>query len=398
MILGQASGDEMKFAMIEPRVVAVSKKTKWFFVKVTTADGIYGYGEATLFGWEPVLHAYLKIVADRLTGIEVSSARALQEMFPDRSGGKVSDSIHSALEQAFWDILGKELGKPVHALLGTRRTEVEFYANINRGTLDRTPEGWAARAAQACDAGFRAIKMAPLDGIRMAAQVPPDYAEMAKVMEKIAAVSQVCGDRAEVYVDCHWRLNVEGAPEILSVMADAGIRWFETPFEEGSENLGALAALRGVAKERGVMLAGAEMLYGQEGFRPMLDAGSLDVIMPDIRWCGGIEEGVRIGALAQRHGAMVAPHNSAGPILSAASLHLACATPALHSAELQFAESPLYFSILSENQVGLGQARVNAPTAPGLGVDLDEHLIASLPTGDRGWAETVGQAGASRFG
>lgn len=388
----------MRIAKIEPRIVDVSEKTKWFFVKMTTDDGLYGYGEASLFGWEPALLACLEIAADRLAGHEIQAPEDLAVSFPDRSGGRVSDSVLSALEVAFWDIRGKELGKPVHALLGTARTDLRFYANINRGTLDRSIEGWVSRAVEVRDKGFRALKMAPFDAISLAGGTVPDRGAIGRAIEKVAAVHAAVGKEVEVFVDCHWRLNPALSGEVLRSLAVAGVQWMEAPFDELPRNLPALAELRRKARDLGVTLAGAETLFGCEGFAPILQARAYDVVMPDLRWCGGLAEGLRIAGAADAAGALVAPHNSAGPVLSAASVHFAFAIPNLHSVELQYGESPLYFGILSQNAIGLGAAGLPLPTAPGLGIDLDEGLMSGASESRVAAARILGQPGSGRFG
>jgi galactonate dehydratase len=245
----------------------------------------------------------------------------------------VGAAAHSAIEQATWDLKARRADRPLAELLGgARRERVALYANINRGTTNRTPEGFAQRAHEAAALGFGAIKIAPFDNMR------EGYA-------RIAAVAAALGGRAELLVDCHWRFDEAGAREALAECARLGVTWFECPIPETPENYPAIKRLRGKANAAGMRLTGAELFIGTHGFKPLLEQGLYDVVMPDVKYAGGLAECLRIAELAARHGCAVSQHNPSGPVCHAHSVHLSAALAGAERLEYQHAETPLFFVI-----------------------------------------------------
>jgi len=150
---------------IEARTIDVSPKTDWTFIEVGTSDGWTGTGEATLYGQEAALGALAARSGERLDGAPEDAIMGLVAETA-RSEDRTERTLVSAMEQALWDIRGQRAGEPVHALLGgARRARIPIYANINRGTADRTPAGFIASTRAAVAAGFTMLKIAPFDGL-----------------------------------------------------------------------------------------------------------------------------------------------------------------------------------------------------------------------------------------
>src|SRR4029079_14120031 len=143
----------------------------------------------------------------------------------------VSATAFSAIEQAMWDLCGKALGVPVHTLFGGKlRESLPVYANINRATTKRTPDGFAATARAAVEEGFRAIKGAPWDGFPPAGS--PDSAIEAAVENGIAcvvAMRESVGPDIDVMVDCHSFFNVALAERVARRLEPQRLRWYEEP-------------------------------------------------------------------------------------------------------------------------------------------------------------------------
>ena len=303
---------------IRALAVQVTPRTTWVFARVTGDDGTTGWGEGTLEGRAAEVAAAIEASAGRLGPIPADLAQA---------------AAHSALEQALWDLKARAAGRPLAGLLGgAKRSRVPLYANINRGTTDRSPAGFAARAAEAAALGFGAIKIAPFDNMKEA------YA-------RIAAAADAIAGRAELQVDCHWRLDEAKAHEALAECARSGVRWFECPLPETPENYAAIKRLRGKANAAGMRLAGAELFIGAAGFRPLLEQGLYDVVMPDVKYAGGLAECLRIAELAARHGTAVSLHNPSGPVCHAHSLHLSAVLETNERLEYQHGETPRFYEI-----------------------------------------------------
>src|SRR5688572_16125773 len=300
---------------VEAIAARVTQRTTWVFARLTDGDGTVGWGEGTLEG----------------KAAEV--ARAIERAPSRLPGDLVGAAAFSAIEQATWDLKARRAGRPLAELLGgARRERVALYANINRGTTNRSPEGFAPRARDAAALGFGAIKIAPFDNMR------EGYA-------RIAAVAGALGGRADLLVDCHWRFDEAGGREALAECARQGVTWFECPIPETPENYPAIKRLRGKANAAGMRLAGAELFIGTHGFKPLLEQGLYDVVMPDVKYAGGLAECLRIAELAARHGCAVSLHNPSGPVCHAHSVHLSAALAGDERLEYQHAETPLFFAI-----------------------------------------------------
>ena len=299
--------------------VRVTPRTTWIFARVTAADGTVGWGEGTLEGRGAQVAAAIEAFGGRLP------ASIPQDL--------VEAAAYSATEQALWDLRARAAGRPLADLLGgARRRRVALYANINRGTTDRTAEGFARRAREAVALGFGAIKIAPFDNMK------EGYA-------RIAAAAEAIAGRAELQVDCHWRFDLTQAHEALAECARLGVTWFECPIPETPENYPAIKRLRAKANAAGMRLAGAETFIGAEGFRPLLEQGLYDVVMPDVKYAGGLAECLRIAELAARHGCAISLHNPSGPVCHAHSVHLSAALESGERLEYQHGETPKFFEI-----------------------------------------------------
>ena len=285
----------------------------------------------------------------------------------------------SALDQALWDIKGRRDGRRVADLLGgTRRTSIPVYANINRRTLDRSPEGFASSARDALAAGFSAFKIAPFDeampGENKADSVTPGLA-------RIAAVRAAVGQDRALMVDCHWRLNEALAETVIRAAIEQSLYWVECPLPETEEMLPALHRLRGLANAGGVRLAGCEQGVRQAGFEPFLKAGAYDAMMPDVKYVGGVAEVMRLAETFDRHGVLFSPHNPTGPVCHATSLQVCAAVPHLDRLEMQFDETPL-FAALAGGALPVPAGGASAlPSGAGLGVTLAPDVVATHEVG-----------------
>jgi galactonate dehydratase len=364
---------------LRAHAVGVTPKTNWVFVELETDDGVVGVGEASLNGWEPLLLAYADKLAGTLVGEDEAALARATRYLPHSPGGLVAHAVRSALEQAWVDNRARRDGVPVCTWLGgARRDRVPVYANINRATVDRSPDGFASSARRAVAAGFRAVKVAPFDGaIAEDRATTPFDSRVRAGIERVLAIRDAVGPDVGLMADCHWRLDEASAIEVIDVLTGAGLFWLECPISEHPSQFDAIARLRARASTRGMRLAGAETIAGLDVVAPMLTRGCYDVIMPDLKYCGGYRAMLDIAAEAARHGVAFAPHNPTGPICNLGSLH-ACAVAAdcLHL-EYQLAESPLYTELVHGVEPGLEEGCFVVPDQPGVGAALDPGVVAS---------------------
>jgi galactonate dehydratase len=186
-------------------------------------------------------------------------------------------------------------------------------------------------------------------------------------------------------VDCHWRFDEAAAARMIDAAAEQRLHWIECPLPETRDNLAALVRLRNRANAHGALLAGMENGIGSDSFAPFCAAGAYDVMMPDVKYVGGLAEMQRCAELFARHGVAVSPHNPSGPVAHAASLHVSAAMEHFDMLELQFDESPL-FDLLVAGLPPREHGQSTLPGGPGLGVRLDARLLpAHLDSAPQVW-------------
>jgi galactonate dehydratase len=353
---------------IAPLSARVSDKTVWTFVRLEAEDGRVGWGEATLQGCAAAVHAQVRRLAPAIVGRQWLLPTDVIDIVGTSGKDAAEAAAISAIDQALWDVMAQVRGEVLAKALGhPRRSTIDLYANINRGTRDRSPAGFAARAIEAVTSGFDAIKIAPFDGVEPEDTDKTDAAKNLSLgLGRIAAV----GPEVRLLVDCHWRLTEASALDVLREVESLKLYWLECPVLEDIANFPALRRLRSRANAMGVRLAGCEMMIGRQGFAPFLDAGVYDVIMPDVKYAGGVRELGRIAQAAASQGVACSPHNPSGPIAHAHSLHVSAHVPLLPFLEIQYGESPLFFDFVDASLPRPQFGRSDLPHGIGLGVGL----------------------------
>lgn len=359
----------------------VSAKTNWLFLRVECADGLVGWGEASLNGWEPLQLAATELRADELTGLDLAEAQRRVKASAQSPGGLAANAVASALQQAFVMLEAQARQVPVWQVLGTlRRERVPLYANINRATSERTPAGFARMATEALKQGYRGFKAAPFDGVTRANCASAEgQARIRHGIDCLLAMRDAIGPEARLMVDCHWRFDEARALEVLRALAPARLHWFECPLAETADQWPALRRIRAAAREQGVLLAAAETQVGLDGFRILFGQELYDVVMPDVKYCGGPREMLAIAELAAERGVVFSPHNPTGPVCTLFSLHVGAAAPECQMLELQFNESPLSDALLRGRHPALVDGAFAVPQEAGLGAPFAEELLAQHP-------------------
>ncbi len=345
--------------------VQVSARTTWLHILLHTNLGLTGVAEASLGNRRelPELERFFALVRDRPIP-DVETYRRRGRSMAARDGLRAATAF-SAIEHALWDLAGKAEGVPAHALLGSQaRDGVLLYGNINRMTTERTPDGFAASAEKAVEAGFRALKAAPFDGF-------PPRADPAAIREAIdlgirclESIRAAVGPGIALKVDCHSHFTEAEAIEIANRLEPVDLDWYEEPVP--ATGVAATRRIRDAVAQR---LAGGERGFGVEGFAPLVDERAVDVIMPDTMHCGGLAEGLAIADAAADADIAVSPHNACGPVSTAAALQLCAVAPGIESLELQWGEVPWRPDVV-EPPERFEAGRMAIPDTPGLGVSL----------------------------
>ena len=347
-------------------------RTNWVFLKISTDEGVSGVGEATLEMKEKAVEAAVLELQDYLVGKDPRRIeRHFHILYRDSywRTGPVLMSALSGVEMALWDISAKQLGVPVHRLLGGKCNDrVQAYANAWFAGAT-TPEAFAASARAAAARGFQALKWDPFGKAYMNISTRALDGALAVV----GAVRDAVGNAVELLIEGHGRFNVPAALTIARELAPFRPLLFEEPVPP--DNLDALAEVRAKSPIR---IAAGERLYHRCQFRELFEKRAADVIQPDVSHAGGPGECKKIAAMAEAYHLPFAPHNPSGPVANAATLQLAACTPNFYLLETMATDIPWRKDLTTESLV-FKDGCFEIPDRPGLGLELKEEAFADHP-------------------
>jgi galactonate dehydratase len=366
----------MKITKITPLVLG----TPWrdlLFVKVETDEGLVGVGETRPLNRTETVMAYLAEAGPRyaLGGDPFEVERLTQTMFRGDFGraGEIVMTAMALVEMACWDIMGKALNQPVYRLLGGAvREKIKAYAN-GWYSVERTPQEFYSAAQAAVSKGYRALKFDPFGS----GFYELERAEKNRVISLVEAVRDAVGAEVEILVEMHGRFNPATAIEMAKELARFQPGWYEEPVPP--ENLRALKKVAEAVAPLGVPVATGERLHTLYEYRELFELQAADIIQPDISHFGGLLNTKKLAAWAEAYYILVAPHNVGGPVSTAAALHLAACTPNFKIQEHfnDFADS--YVLDAAPGLPKVVEGYFPLPQGPGLGVKLDEEVIAAHP-------------------
>jgi galactonate dehydratase len=371
----------MKITAVKTAVVNAEMRN-WVFVKVETDQpGLHGWGEASLEWKTRAVVGAVEDFAPMLIGEDPGRIEFLYQKMYRQSFwrvGVIGLSAISGIEQALWDILGKDVGRPVYQLLGGAvRDKARMYTHLGGGDMRAVYETQQAsdarifvdRALEVVARGYTAVKVLitpPTEALNSIAA----YRHAAGVME---ALRGALGDGVDIMVDCHGRHGPANAIEFCRVLAPYRPYFIEEPVPP--ENVDAMAEVRRASP---VPIATGERLVTRHQFRELFEKQACHVIQPDLCHCGGLWEARKIAAMAEAYYLGVAPHNPLGPVANAAALHFALSTPNFLIQEDMLSDVPWRWEVVRH---GLKtEAGCWLPSdAPGLGIEVDEEAARRHP-------------------
>lgn len=334
-------------------------KPRWIFLKIHTDAGVVGLGEPLLEGRALTIQTAIKEIEPYLVGKDprqvVHHWQAIYRHAFYR-GGPILTSALSGIDQALWDIKGKLLGVPVYELLGgPTRERVRIYGRA------RTPEDMKQRKEE----GYTVIKTGVAKEHPARAVENPKFINYA--VENFAALREAAGDSVDIGIDFHGAISPQTAMLLIKELEPYQPMFIEEPCQ--AQNVDVLAD---IAQKTHLPIATGERVFTKWGFREILEKKAASILQPDLCHAGGITEGRLIAGMAEAYYAVIAPHNPMGPISLASGLQVAASIP----------------NFLVQEQVTLGEGylknpfkleedgMVPIPTGPGLGIELDEELLA----------------------
>ncbi len=363
----------------------------WTFVKLTTDDGIVGYGEcyASTVGPKAMTAVIEDVFARHMAGqspedIELMFRRAYSAGFTQRPDPTVMGAF-SGLEIACWDILGKARNRPVWALLGGRmnariRSYTYLYPEPGNATADFwvSPDAAAEAALRFVNMGFTAVKFDPAGPYTIRGGHEPAMSDITRSVAFCKAIREAVGDRADLLFGTHGQFTTPGAIRLGQAIDPYQCLWYEEPIPPDN-----LLEFNAVASAVKTPLATGERLSTKAEFGTLLRAGGVKILQPALGRVGGIWEAKKISAMAEVFNAEMAPHLYAGPVEWAANIHLATSIPNLLMAET-IETGGSFHQKLIRHSITWQDGYIIPPEAPGLGIDFDEDVAFAHPyTGDR---------------
>lgn len=393
----QSRGSAMRITGVEPILCDGGYRT-WIFVKVTTDEGIVGYGDASMWQFPRAVAEAIRYLAGVVEGEDPRDIERLHWKMWERTTRALGGIAHVALagiDNALWDIKGRGLGVPVYELLGGRfrerprlywshcGTHRVFRPEVVGKTRIDTYEGISRLGEEVVERSFTALKTNifnpetlgtayPGSPRKRIGPAPRDRGTLRDAVRLVETFREAVGDEVDIILDAACGFNAPAATELARAMEPYELLFLEEPIPPDNPE-----ACLAVKMSTSTPICMSEGLYSVNAYRPFLELGAIDVAMPDIAWVG-LTEGRRIASLCQAHHLPVAPHSPHSPLCTIITGHFSVSTPNLLIQEVEFDDVPWRDSVLSE-PLRIRDGHLELPDGPGFGVELDEDEIARHP-------------------
>jgi L-alanine-DL-glutamate epimerase-like enolase superfamily enzyme len=355
------------------------------FLKLKTACGIEGVGEVYAATFGP--HVLASMIEDvfvrhfaghdpfQIESIWRESYGSGFSLRPDLS----LMGVISGLEMACWDIIGKAVEQPVYRLLGGKvherlRTYTYLYPADGEGEefyLDA--ERSATRAAEYVAQGFTGLKFDPTGGFSAYDPRQPTREALERTVRLVRLVREAVGDKADLLLGTHGQFTTSGAIRLAKRLEAYDPLWFEEPVPPEMPEQMAI-----VARGTSIPIATGERLTTKYEFARVLAMGAANILQMNLGRVGGLLEAKKIAAMAEVHYAQIAPHLYCGPVVGAANIQIAACSPNFLILESIQRWGGFHAKIL-KTPIRWERGYVIPPTAPGLGVELNEAVALANP-------------------
>jgi len=357
----------------------------WIFLKLTTDSGIVGYGEAYSIPFHPhvVEHMIADVCERHVIGSDPFKIEKLWRIiygsgFTLRPDISIA-GILSAIEMACWDIIGKELNKPVYELLGGQVHEkLRAYSYLYPENQDALcvyddPETAAKRAAEYVESGFTAVKFDPVGPYSVFDPRQLSLEALDHTEKFVKAVREAVGNKCDLLIGTHGQMTTSGAIRLAKRLEKFDPLWFEEPVPP--ENPEEMAR---VARQTSIPIATGERLATKYEFAGLLAKQAASILQFALGRVGGILEAKKIAGMAEAHYAQIAPHLYCGPIELAANIQIDTCSPNFLIQESIKTCGDFHAEILKE-PIQWEDGYLIPPNKPGLGVELNEAVALSNP-------------------
>jgi L-alanine-DL-glutamate epimerase-like enolase superfamily enzyme len=346
--------------------IGTAAKRDAVLVKVTTDEGITGWGEAhhgrAHTAVAKLIDTTLKQLVAGMDPLETTPAWERMYRFQLASHGMGAGACLaiSGIDMALWDIRGKAAGLPLYKLLGGARKAIPAYAGgVSLGY--QPPSSLVEEAGKALAEGYKALKL------RVGDSVPRD-------LERLHAVRQAFRS-TEILTDANIGYCVEDVRRVMPVMDELGIGWLEEPFPAHDYR-----SYREAKSFGRTPLAAGENHYTRFEFNRVIEDGAITILQPDLSKAGGITEALRIAALASAWKLPVHPHSSMTGINHAATIHFLAAIDNGGWFEGDVSRANRFRDELVDNPGRVDRdGNVWPLDKPGIGVEVSEEFLLKHP-------------------
>lgn len=367
------------------RLATFTVPPRWLFLKIETDEGIVGWGEPVLEGHAATLAAKIEELQDFLLGRDPLCIEDIwQTLYRNGCyrGGPVLMSAISGIDMALWDIKGKSLGAPVHALLGGPvRSKIRSYCWIGG---DR-PSNLISDAKALIDKGYDACKMNICEELK----IVDSHARVDGIVRRLGELRDAVGAGMDLAFDFHGRVHAPMAKILLKELEP-----LRPLFVEDAVVSAQVEAMADLARTTSIPLVIGERLHSRYDFKRVFEIRAADIINPDAAHVGGISEMVRIGHMAEAYDIALAPHCPLGPIALAASLQV---DAVCHNAFIQEQSLGIHYNqggdladyVTASGGFSIDGGFLDIPQAPGLGIEVDEAFVVERAKAGHNWRAPV---------
>lgn len=380
----------VKITEVKP-ILCQGGMKNWTFCKITTDEGIVGWGDATEWATPKSVATNISDFGSLIVGEDPRNIERLWQLCwrAAYTGGKDLSVALCAIETALWDIKGRIYDMPAIELMGGKIwNKVRLYTHCNGDTLESTAE----YAKQLKKEGWTALKTHPsglpptekdatwmngsLDWPQISRTV--SLVSIKNTLEKVETIRETVGDEVDICMDVNNRLDVPSSIRLAKALEPYNLLFLEDPICQHED---AAPSYRRISESTTTPIATGENLYTIWQFRTYLEMGALDLLLPDVCHTG-IIQARRIAALAEAYHLPLCPHNPNSPLSTIISGNLTSSIPNFVALEYTHDQrEPSWRDDVMKPPLRefVRDGYLQLPEGPGWGVELDEDEIGKHP-------------------
>ncbi|GLC90356.1 galactonate dehydratase [Lysinibacillus piscis] len=358
---------------------------RWLFLKITTSEGIVGWGEPIIEGKADTVHAAVVELMETLIGknpLHIEDHWNMMYRSGFYRGGPILMSAIAGIDQALWDIKGKYYNAPIYELMGGAcRTKIRTYSWVGG---DR-PDDLIQSTQKVVDIGFDTVKMNASEEL----QIIDSYKKVDEIITRIGSLRDHFGDKIDIGIDFHGRVHKPMAKVLIKELEPFRPLFIEEPILPEQND-----ALKVLSQISAIPIAVGERMFSRWDFKQTLADGYVDIIQPDLSHAGGITEVKKIASMAEAYDVALAPHCPLGPIALAACLQVDATS---YNAFIQEQSLGIHYNqgndvldyVKSDGSFHYDNGFIHIPTLPGLGIEVNEDYVREMSNVGHQWKNPV---------